>query len=62
LRSTSDGVDQLREQLERERQQNRFNMAQMEREKALLIRYLLEAKAELALSMRSLPRRARRHN
>jgi hypothetical protein len=47
MRSTSELVDQLQEQLRREREQHKFNLAQKESELALL-RELAEVRWELA--------------
>ena len=41
-------VDQLQEQLRRERAQHRYNLAEKERELALVLRELAEARLELA--------------
>ena len=48
LRSTSDVVDQLQAQLEAERKQHAFNVAELEKQIAILIRDLMHAKYELA--------------
>jgi hypothetical protein len=48
LRSTSDVVDQLQEQLQREREQHKFNVAELEKQIAILIRDLMAAKYEIA--------------
>jgi hypothetical protein len=48
IRSTSDVVDQLQAEIERLREQIKFNAAEHEREIAVLIRDLMQAKYELA--------------
>jgi hypothetical protein len=48
LRSTSDLVEQLQEQLRKERAQHQFNLVEKEREIAILLRELAEARYELA--------------
>jgi len=48
LRSTSDVVDQLQAQLEAERKQHAFDVAESEKQIAILIRDLMQAKYELA--------------
>ena len=48
IRSTSDAIDQLEAQLRAERAQHAFDVAELEREKAILLRDLLEARHELA--------------
>jgi hypothetical protein len=48
LRQTDELVEQLREQLQRERAQNRFNLAQKEEELPLVLRELAEARLQLA--------------
>jgi hypothetical protein len=48
LRSTSDTVDQLQAQIERLQEQLKFNAAEHEREIAVLLRDLMQAKFELA--------------
>jgi hypothetical protein len=63
LRSTNEVVDQLQAQIERLQEQLKFNAAEHEREIAVLLRDLTQAKYELArrdISMRSPARRARR--
>jgi hypothetical protein len=48
LRSTSDVVDQLQAQLEAERKQHKFNIDELQKEIAILVRDLMQAKYELA--------------
>jgi hypothetical protein len=48
LRSTSDVVDQLQAQIEKLQEQLKFNAAEHEREIAVLLRDLMQAKYELA--------------
>jgi ribosomal protein L9 len=48
LRSTSDVVDQLQAQLEAERKQHKFNVAELEKQIAILLRDLMQAKYEIA--------------
>jgi hypothetical protein len=48
LRSTSELVDQLQEQLRIERAQHRFNLAEKEKEIAILLRELAEMRLQLA--------------
>ena len=48
LRSTNNIVDQLQEQLEAERKQHAFNVAEYERQLAVLSKELLECRLELA--------------
>jgi ribosomal protein L9 len=48
LRATNDLVDQLQEQLNKEREQHRFNVSEMQKEIAILIRDLMEARYQLA--------------
>jgi hypothetical protein len=48
LRSTSDVIDQLQAQLEAERKQHAFNVAELERQVATLLKDLLQARLELA--------------
>jgi len=48
LRSTGDIVEQLRDQLEAERRQHAFKVAQLEEQIVLLIRDLAQVKLELA--------------
>jgi hypothetical protein len=48
LRSTSDVVDQLQAQLEAERKQHAFDVAESEKQIATLLRDLMQAKYELA--------------
>jgi hypothetical protein len=48
LRSTSDVVDQLQAQLDAERKQHAFDVAESEKQIAILIRDLMQAKYELA--------------
>ena len=48
LRSTSDVIDQLQVQLEAERKQHAFDVAELNRVLAVLQRELLEARLELA--------------
>jgi excinuclease UvrABC nuclease subunit len=48
LRSTSDVVDQLQAQIERLQEQLKFNAAEHERQIAVLLRDLMQAKYELA--------------
>ena len=48
LRSTSDVVDQLQAQLDAERKQHAFDVAESEKQIAILLRDLMQAKYELA--------------
>ena len=48
LRSTNDTIDQLQAELHAEREQHAFNLAEMEKEKAILSRELLQTRYELA--------------
>ena len=48
LRSTSNVVDQLQEQLDREREQHAFDVTELEKQIAILIRDLMQAKYGLA--------------
>jgi hypothetical protein len=48
IRSTSDVVDQLQAEIERLREQIKFNAAEHEREIAILLRELMQARYELA--------------
>ena len=48
LRSTSDLVDQLQAQLEAERKQHKFNVTELEKQIATLLRDLMQARYELA--------------
>ena len=48
LRSASDVIDQLQAQLEAERKQHAFDVAESEKQIAILIRDLMQAKWELA--------------
>ena len=48
LRSIDDAVEQLSEQLRSERAQHRFDLAEKERESAIVLRELAEAHLELA--------------
>jgi hypothetical protein len=48
LRATSEMVDQLQAQLEAERKQHAFDNAEKEKEIAILVRDLMQAKYELA--------------
>lgn len=48
IRSTDEMVEQLQEQLRKERAQHAFNLAQKESELALVLRELAEARYELA--------------
>jgi hypothetical protein len=48
LRSTSDVVEQLQAQLEAERKQHAFNIAELERQIATLLKHLMQARLELA--------------
>jgi ribosomal protein L9 len=48
LRSTSDMVDQLQAQLEAERKQHAFDVAESEKQIAILLRDLMQARCELA--------------
>jgi hypothetical protein len=48
LRSTNEMVEQLQEQLRKERAQHRFDLAEKDRELALVLRELAEARYELA--------------
>jgi len=48
LRSTNDVVSQLQEQLEAERKQHAFDVGELEKQVALLLRDLMQARFELA--------------
>jgi len=48
LRSTNDVIDQLQAQLEAERKQHKFNITELEKEIAILLRDLMQARYELA--------------
>jgi ribosomal protein L9 len=48
LRSTSDVIDQLQAQLEAERKQHKFNVTELEKQIATLLRDLMQARYELA--------------
>jgi hypothetical protein len=48
IRSTDDAVEQLQDQLQRERVQHRYNMSVKEQELALVLRELAEVRLELA--------------
>ena len=48
LRSASDVIDQLQAQLDAERKQHAFDVAESEKQIAILIRDLMQAKYELA--------------
>jgi hypothetical protein len=48
LRSTNDVVSQLQEQLEAERKQHAFDVGELEKQVALLLRDLMQAKYEIA--------------
>jgi multidrug resistance efflux pump len=48
LRSASDVIDQLQAQLEAERKQHKFNITELEKQIATLLRDLMQAKYELA--------------
>ena len=48
LRSTSDVIDQLQAELEAERKQHAFNVAELEKQIAMLLRDLMQARYELA--------------
>ena len=48
LRSTSDLIDQLQAQLEAERKQHAFNVAELEKQITTLLRDLMQARYELA--------------
>ena len=48
LRSTSDVIDQLQAQLEAERKQHAFDVAEAEKQIATLLRDLMQARYELA--------------
>jgi multidrug resistance efflux pump len=48
LRSTNDVVDQLRAELHAERAQHAFDVAELEKQVAMLLRDLMQAKYELA--------------
>ena len=48
LRSTSDVIDQLQAQFEAERKQHAFDVAESEKQIAILIRDLMQAKYEIA--------------
>jgi hypothetical protein len=48
IRATDDAVEQLQDQLQRERAQHRYNMFVKEQELALVLRELAEARLELA--------------
>jgi hypothetical protein len=47
LRSTSDLVDQLQAQLEAERNQHAFNVAELEKQISMLLRDLMQARYEV---------------
>ena len=48
LRSASDVIDQLQAQLEAERKQHKFNVTELEKQIAMLLRDLMQARYELA--------------
>jgi hypothetical protein len=48
IRTTSEVVEQLSEQLRKERAQHRFDLAEKEKELALMLRELSELRLELA--------------
>ena len=48
LRSTNDVVDQLQAQLHAEREQHAFDVAELEKQVAMLLRDLMQARYELA--------------
>jgi hypothetical protein len=48
LRSTSDAIDQLEAQLHAEREQHAFDVAELEKSIAMLLRDLAQARYELA--------------
>jgi ribosomal protein L9 len=48
LRSTSDVIDQLQAELEAERKQHAFNVAELEKQIATLLRDLMQARYEIA--------------
>ena len=48
MRATSDFVDQLQAQLDAERRQHKFNVAELEKQIAILLRDLMQAKYEIA--------------
>jgi len=48
LRSTNDVVDQLQAELHAEREQHAFNVAELEKQIAMLLRDLMQARYELA--------------
>ena len=48
LRSTNDVVDQLRAELHAERAQHAFDVAELEKQVAMLLRDLMQARYELA--------------
>jgi len=48
IRSTSDTVDQLQAQIEQLKEQLKFNAAEYERQIAVLLRDLMQARCELA--------------
>jgi hypothetical protein len=48
LRATSDVIDQLQAELEAERKQHAFDVAELEKQVAMLLRDLMEARYELA--------------